>query len=262
MRGRHAEPDAVGGDPQVARERELEAAADRVAGERRERRDRAGVERVERGGERVGDELLGLVGERLVGEVAEVVARREHPGGAGDEHAAGVVGEGAERRGDPSRIAWSSALRLAGLEIVRRRTPSAGRSVRTSPLMGGNLVAARLLEHDERVALVHGLALLAEDLLDHAGVLGLDRHLHLHRLEDHDRVALLDRSPTWHSIFQTVPVMCASTSGTNVLLVGCARTITAAVDGLRGRDRGPAAGYAAAVSDEPADPPERRAAAT
>ena len=24
-------------------------------------------------------------------------------------------------------------------------------------------------------------------------VLGLDRHLHLHRLEDHDRVALLDR---------------------------------------------------------------------
>src|SRR3954468_8087800 len=51
--------------------------------------------------------------------------------------------------------------------------------------------APRSFEHHERVALGHGLALLAGDLLDLAVVLGLDRHLHLHRLEDHERVALL-----------------------------------------------------------------------
>src|SRR3954469_24778660 len=60
--------------------------------------------------------------------------------------------------------------------------------MRSSPGMR----ATRLLEDDERVALVHRLALLAEDLLDGARVLGLDGHLHLHRLEDDDRVALLD----------------------------------------------------------------------
>src|SRR5271165_211453 len=52
-----------------------------------------------------------------------------------------------------------------------------------------------LLEHDEGVALAHCLPLLAEDLRDRAGVLRLDGHLHLHRLEDRDRVALLDRVP-------------------------------------------------------------------
>src|SRR3954471_18713397 len=85
-----------------------------------------------------------------------------------------------------SRIAWSSALRLAGLEIVNRRTPAAGSSMCSSPGMR----APRLFEDYERVALVHRLALLAEDLLDGAGVLGLHRHLHLHGLEDHDGVAL------------------------------------------------------------------------
>src|SRR5437868_14711356 len=82
----------------------------------------------------------------------------------------------------PSRIPWSSALRLAGLEIVRRRTPSAGVSVRRRPL----------LKDDEGIALVDGLSLLAEDLLHGALVLGLDGHLHLHRLEDHDGVAFGD----------------------------------------------------------------------
>src|SRR5690348_7814081 len=52
-----------------------------------------------------------------------------------------------------------------------------------------------LLEDDERVALVHRLALLAEDLLDGARVLRLDGHLHLHRLEDDDGVALGDLLP-------------------------------------------------------------------
>src|SRR5215210_4227307 len=98
-----------------------------------------------------------------------------------------------------SRIAWSSALRRPGLEMVSRRTPSAGRSRVTSPLMAPKSTVARragpcrLLEHDERVALVDRLALLAQDLPDDARVLGLDRRLHLHRLEDHDGVALPDR---------------------------------------------------------------------
>src|SRR5438552_2211734 len=47
-------------------------------------------------------------------------------------------------------------------------------------------------EDDQHVALVDGLALLAADLGDRAVVLGLDRDLHLHRLEDHQRVALVD----------------------------------------------------------------------
>src|ERR687890_846243 len=73
-----------------------------------------------------------------------------------------------------------------------RSTPSAGRSMMSSPAMGERYPWRPLLEDDERVALVHGLALLAEDLLDGARVLCLHRHLHLHRLEDHDRVALVD----------------------------------------------------------------------
>ena len=34
---------------------------------------------------------------------------------------------------------------------------------------------------------------MAEDLGHHAALLGLDRHLHLHRLDDHERVTLLHR---------------------------------------------------------------------
>src|SRR6185503_15980574 len=49
-----------------------------------------------------------------------------------------------------------------------------------------------LLKDDERIALVHRLALLTADLLHGALVLGFDWHLHLHRLEDHDGVALVD----------------------------------------------------------------------
>src|SRR5215470_15241463 len=83
-----------------------------------------------------------------------------------------------------SRIAWSSALRLAGLEIVSRKTPSTGRSKRSSPAIDGREASAGwLFEDDQRVALVHGLPFLAQDLLDRSGVLGLDGHLHLHRLE-------------------------------------------------------------------------------
>jgi hypothetical protein len=45
----HPELDVRGGDAQVAAQRELEAAADRVAGQRRDRRQVGRLERVERG---------------------------------------------------------------------------------------------------------------------------------------------------------------------------------------------------------------------
>src|SRR5437016_7794701 len=100
----------------------------------------------------------------------------------------------ASRRGTveatASRIAWSRAPLWSVVEIVRRATPAAGSSTRSRP--PASLSSVPLPEDNERVALGHRLALRDDDLLDDPGVLGLDRHLHLHRLEDHDRVALLD----------------------------------------------------------------------
>src|SRR3954454_14744854 len=78
----------------------------------------------------------------------------------------------------PSRMVTSSALRLAAFSNVTRATPAAGSSVVT------------LLKDHERVALVDRLALRDQDLLDGALVLGLHGHLHLHRFEDRDGVAL------------------------------------------------------------------------
>src|SRR4051812_17414582 len=95
-----------------------------------------------------------------------------------------------------SRIAWSSALRLAGLWMVSRATCSAGRSSRSLP--SARARASPSLEDNEGIALRDRLALLDEDLLDRALVLGLDGHLHLHRLEDRHGVTLLDRVPDGH----------------------------------------------------------------
>src|SRR3954465_10859264 len=85
-----------------------------------------------------------------------------------------------------ARISWSSAPRLAGFEILILATPAEGSSTRTFP-------EASSVEDNECVAFGDRLAFLALDLLHRAVVLGLDGHLHLHRLEDHERVALLDR---------------------------------------------------------------------
>src|SRR4051795_12285867 len=92
-----------------------------------------------------------------------------------------------------SRISWSSAPRLSGLEIRMRRTFSDGSSRTSFP--DASSVTAVLLENNEGVPLGYRLALFAADLLDHALVLGLHRHLHLHRLEDHERVAFRDLLP-------------------------------------------------------------------
>src|SRR4051812_44482923 len=69
-----------------------------------------------------------------------------------------------------------------------RRTFGAGSSACSFP----DASWVWLFEDDKRVALRDRLALLDEDLLHGALVLGLDGHLHLHRLEDHDGVALGD----------------------------------------------------------------------
>src|SRR3954468_11952240 len=119
--------------------------------------------------------------------------------------------------------------------------------------------AVPLLEHDERVALVHRLTLLAQDLPDHPRVLRLDRHLHLHRLEDDHRVALGDRLADLaldlpHGARDVGLDLRHAVLLRDISSVGKpAWTITAGVDG------GPAGrrGYAAAVTPEPL--PEQKA---
>src|SRR3954471_8861548 len=86
-----------------------------------------------------------------------------------------------------SRISWSSAPRLSGFEMRLRTTPVAGSS--TSSLPDASWV---LLKLHQRVALGDRLPFLDEDRLDLALVLRLHGHLHLHRLEDRDGVALGD----------------------------------------------------------------------
>ena len=60
-------------DPQVARERELQPATDRVAVQRRQRRVPIGLDRVQRRRERMGDELFGLIREHRGRQIADVV---------------------------------------------------------------------------------------------------------------------------------------------------------------------------------------------
>src|SRR5215212_1816491 len=85
-----------------------------------------------------------------------------------------------------SSSSWSSAPRRSGFEMVSRATFSPGSSswsfsvIARAPGSAG--CAARIsLQDDERVAFRDRLPLLADDLLDHPRIFGLDRHLHLHR---------------------------------------------------------------------------------
>src|SRR3954465_7995720 len=89
------------------------------------------------------------------------------------------------RRG--SGISWWSAPRLSGFEILMRTTLSAGSSTSSLPD-----ASSRLLKLHQRVALGDRLPLLDQDRLDGPLILRLDGHLHLHRLEDRDGVALGD----------------------------------------------------------------------
>ena len=73
LRRRHAERDRRGCDPQIARDRKLEPTADRMAVERGDGRELECLDGVERGGKRMRDEPLGLVGEHRVGQIADVI---------------------------------------------------------------------------------------------------------------------------------------------------------------------------------------------
>src|SRR4051794_38592874 len=146
----------------------------------------------------------------------------------------------------PSRIAWSSALRLAGFEIVSRRTPSAGSSTRSSP--GTYSSTTRVSPSFTAWPSSQRISLTVPGSSASTGIsIFID-----------SRMTTVSpsttSSPTWHSIFQTVPVMWATTSATNVLLLEWAR---AAYPRPWTTPRGLAAGsggYIGAVSDEPAAP--------
>src|SRR3954451_15630166 len=92
----------------------------------------------------------------------------------------------------PSSSSWSRALRAPGRFRVRRATASAGSSRSSFPPANPSAISLRLFQDDQDVALGNRLALFDADLGHLAGVLGLDGHLHLHRLEDDDGVALVD----------------------------------------------------------------------
>src|SRR5690606_38272914 len=90
------------------------------------------------------------------------------------------------------RSARVSAFRLRGFEIASVRTaPSSRQSTRGS----ASTPLTTSLDDQEDVALVHRLAFLGLDLEHLAVVVGLDGHLHLHGLDDDERVALLDLLP-------------------------------------------------------------------
>ena len=168
LRRRHPECDRPGGDPKVAGERELEAAADRMAVQCRDRGVRVGLDRVDCRHERMRDEPLGLVGEHRDGlpQRADVIPGRERGPLAGDDHAAGVeLGQG---RCEPveDRVVERAALvgvgnrqpRDARGRLVDEQTPAAAR--RAAAASSPDLPVG-LLEDNERVALGHRLTLRA-----------------------------------------------------------------------------------------------------
>src|SRR5690349_22637135 len=62
-----------------------------------------------------------------------------------------------------------------------------------SPRLAIRIFSNTLAEDEKRLAVLHGLAVLHEDRLHHAGGIGLNLVHQLHRLDDADRVALLHR---------------------------------------------------------------------
>ena len=156
---RHPELDPARGDPDVAGERQLQPAADRVAVERADHRDR-GTPRAPRSRSGTGAPPASRRSPRTR-------APRGCRGRSPRRTPGPVPVSTRQRASSPatvsasvSRISWSSAPRRSSLWIRRRTTPSAGSSRRSLP--GGELGGS--LEHDQHVALAHRLALLALDL--------------------------------------------------------------------------------------------------
>ena len=93
----HAKPDALLGHAQVAGQRELEASADRVAGKQRQRGVGERLQRIDRFGERVGNQALRVLLEVLVGDLADVIAGGEHAVGTRDHQATALARRGIRR---------------------------------------------------------------------------------------------------------------------------------------------------------------------
>src|SRR4051812_29238097 len=116
-------------------------------------------------------------------------------------------------RAIPSRIAWSSALRFSGFEIVSRRTPSAGSSCNSSPGTSRDPTEAYSSTTRTSPSLTawpssQRISLTVPSSSASTGIsIFID-----------SRITTVSpsatRSPTSHSIFHTVPVMWASMSGT------------------------------------------------
>ena len=154
-----------------------------------------GADRLHRCVERMRDEGLRVALQGLVGDRADVIAGRERSAGAGDHDAPGLDSLGELGQGGRERVEDLMVERIALLGIRERQSGDRLGGTIEDQLAGGERLAHRphrLLEHDQHVTFLDALALLAADLLDRAVVLDLDRHLHLHRLEDDHGVPVRD----------------------------------------------------------------------
>ena len=118
LRRRHPQLGAGGADPQVAGDRQLEAAAEAVAVDRGHGRPGVVGDRLHRGVEGMGDERLGVALEGLLGDRGDVVAGGEDRRRAGDEDAAGLdpAVQARQRLGD--RVEDLVVERVAALGVV------------------------------------------------------------------------------------------------------------------------------------------------
>ena len=216
LRRWHPELRPARADAEVRGQRQLQAAAERVAVERGDHRPGVRRDRVEGVGERVGDERLGVALEALLGDAGDVVAGRERVALARDHDAAGrdpvveprhrlrdrvqdVVVEGVARLGREFRSAARPPRRAVEEELPSARSSSrhAAEAIRgrrgrrprrpTGPPRSGS--PSTLPSSSAST----GISIFIDSRMTTVSPSATS-------------------SPTATSIFQTVPVMCASTS--------------------------------------------------
>ena len=99
----------------------------------------------------------------------------------------GMFSAGYDIGGIPDEVFAEEAERLVAHPFSRAIEAVEGFPSPTVAVINGHALGGGL-----ELALADRLPLFDGDLLDRAGVLGLDRHLHLHRLEDDDGVVEID----------------------------------------------------------------------
>ena len=142
--------------------------------------------------EGMGHQRLGVLLEAVVGDRRRCRSRPRTPCPPGEDHAAGL--DAASSCGIASAIAssssWSSALRASG-RVEGQAGDRLGRTVEDE-LPARQLLAHRTTRGRRGRRPRRRTGPPRTDLRHLAVVLGLDRHLHLHRLEDDDGVAIGD----------------------------------------------------------------------